>query len=99
MRVLLIGGTGTISMAITKLLLSGDNEVYLLNRGSRNSGLEGNIRFITADINNEEEMMEADIITLLDDDENEYEVLAFMCPDLNRIFRFRNEEIKDVQFA
>ena len=34
-----------------------------------------------------------------DDDENEYEVLAFMCPDLNRIFRFRNEEIKDVQFA
>ena len=25
------------------------------------------------DINNEEEMMEADIITLLDDDENEYE--------------------------
>ncbi|MBO4865524.1 MAG: SDR family oxidoreductase [Ruminococcus sp.] len=58
MRVLLIGGTGTISMAITKLLLSGDNEVYLLNRGSRNSGLEGNIKFITADINNEEETTE-----------------------------------------
>ena len=55
MKILLIGGTGTISMAITRSLLSGDDEVYLLNRGSRNEGLQGNVRFITADINNEEE--------------------------------------------
>ena len=58
MRILLIGGTGTISMAITKLLLSGDNEVYLLNRGNRNTGFQGNINFITADISNEEETAE-----------------------------------------
>ena len=34
-----------------------------------------------------------------DDDENEYEVLAFNCPDLKKIFWFRDEEIKDVQLA
>ena len=34
-----------------------------------------------------------------DDDENEYEVLAFRCPDLNRILWFKDEEIKDVQIV
>ena len=34
-----------------------------------------------------------------DDDENEYEVLAFNCPDLHRIFWFRDEQIIDVQLA
>lgn len=35
MKVLLIGGTGTISMAITRVLAKENHEVYLLNRGSR----------------------------------------------------------------
>ena len=35
MKVLMIGGTGTISMAITRLLCQSGWEVYLLNRGSR----------------------------------------------------------------
>lgn len=91
MRVLLIGGTGTISMAITKLLLSGDNEVYLLNRGSRNSGLEGNIRFITADINNEEETaekikdMEFDCVA---------EFIGFVPSQVERDFRLFNGKTK-----
>ena len=32
MRVLFIGGTGTISMAITRRLLTEGHKVYLLNR-------------------------------------------------------------------
>lgn len=91
MRVLLIGGTGTISMAITRLLLSGDNEVYLLNRGSRNTGLEGNIKFITADINNEEETaakikdMKFDCVA---------EFIGFVPSQVERDFRFFNGKTK-----
>lgn len=55
MRILFIGGTGTISMAITRLLASQGHEIYLLNRGSRNHELPENVRTITADIGNEEE--------------------------------------------
>lgn len=58
MKVLLIGGTGTISTAITKQLAETEHEVYLLNRGNRNSDLPANIKFIHADINNEAEAAE-----------------------------------------
>ena len=53
MKILFIGGTGTISMAITRLLAERGDELYLLNRGSRNSELPANVRTITADIGNE----------------------------------------------
>lgn len=55
MKVLLIGGTGTISMAITKLLLRKGEEVWLLNRGTRTAELPEGANFITTDIGNEEE--------------------------------------------
>lgn len=55
MKVLLIGGTGTISMAITKLLLQKGEEVWLLNRGTRTAELPEGTNFITTDIGNEEE--------------------------------------------
>jgi Nucleoside-diphosphate-sugar epimerases len=59
MKILMIGGTGTISMAITRLLLSkGTDEVFLLNRGTRTEELPSGAKFITADINNEEEVLE-----------------------------------------
>ena len=51
MKILFIGGTGTISMAITKQILKENkHELYLLNRGNRNIGLEG-IKEINVDIN------------------------------------------------
>lgn len=51
MKILFIGGTGTISMAITKQILrEKKHELYLLNRGNRNLGLDG-IKEIKADIN------------------------------------------------
>ena len=54
MKVLFIGGTGTISMAISKLILEKGWELYLINRGNRNNDerLKG-AHFITVDINDE----------------------------------------------
>ena len=53
MKVLLIGGTGTISSAVSKRLAEQGCELYLLNRGTRNIELPENARCIQADINNE----------------------------------------------
>ena len=39
MKALFIGGTGTISMAISRKLIAEGHELYLLNRGNRNSEL------------------------------------------------------------
>lgn len=58
MKILLIGGTGTISSAITRQLAETEHEVYLLNRGNRNADLPENIRIIQADANNEAEVAE-----------------------------------------
>ena len=54
MKALFIGGTGTISMAISELLLKKGWELYLINRGNRNNDprLKG-AHFITVDINDE----------------------------------------------
>ena len=48
-----IGGTGTISMAISRLLLSQGHTLYLINRGNRNTGLSGDLVELTVDINDE----------------------------------------------
>ncbi len=50
MRILLIGGTGTISTAITALLAErGQDEVWVLNRGNRASQLPAGIHQLVAD--------------------------------------------------
>lgn len=55
MKALFIGGTGTISMAISKLLIEKGWELYLINRGNRNDDLRlKGANFITADINDED---------------------------------------------
>lgn len=59
MRALLIGGTGTISMAVTKKLVTDGWEVFLLNRGNRTSDLPDGIHSIVADINDESAVLEA----------------------------------------
>ena len=53
MKILFIGGTGTISMAITRLLASQGHELYLLNRGSRNRDVPQNVQWINCDIQDE----------------------------------------------
>ena len=53
MKALLIGGTGQISMAITKKLVADGWEVWLLNRGNRNSNIPEGVHCVVADINDE----------------------------------------------
>lgn len=54
MKILFIGGTGTISMAITRQLAAQGEDLYLLNRGNRATELPANVKVINADINDEE---------------------------------------------
>lgn len=50
-KALFIGGTGTISSSITRLLAEGgDWQVYVLNRGKRQASLPGGVRQIIADM-------------------------------------------------
>ncbi len=55
MKVLFIGGTGTISSAITRQLAANPRfELWLLNRGSHADEVPANVHTITADIRDEE---------------------------------------------
>ena len=57
MNVLFIGGTGTISMAITKKLAAEGHQLFLLNRGNRSVQLPDNVKFIKVnDVNDETEV-------------------------------------------
>ena len=58
MRILFIGGTGTISSAITRRLASSGHELWLLNRGNRANEVPENVRQIVADINDEDAVSE-----------------------------------------
>ncbi len=58
MKALFIGGTGTISTAITKLASECGIELYLLNRGNRSTLVPENVKIIEADINNESDVRE-----------------------------------------
>ena len=58
-RALFIGGTGTISMAITRALAKDPEwELYLLNRGSRDNDVPDGVKVIKADINDEDQIEE-----------------------------------------
>mgnify|MGYP002856990618 FL=1 len=64
MKILFIGGTGTISSAITRQLAESGHELWLLNRGNRKTEVPENVRQIVADINDE-----ATVLRLLDDEQ------------------------------
>ena len=57
MKILLIGGTGTISSAITRQLAEGGHELWLLNRGNRKNVVPANVLHVICDINDEAEVM------------------------------------------
>ena len=58
MRVLFIGGTGRISMAVSRQAINSGIDLYLLNRGSRNQELTG-CHYLTADIRQPENVRAA----------------------------------------
>ena len=59
MIALFIGGTGTISMAITRLAVAQGWKLYLLNRGNRHAkDIPEGVELINADIYNESDVAE-----------------------------------------
>ncbi|MDR0986552.1 MAG: NAD-dependent epimerase/dehydratase family protein [Ruminococcus sp.] len=87
MKILFIGGTGTISTAISKKLTSNpENELYLLNRGSRNNIIPGAKEIIAniydeADVAKKIDGMYFDVVA---------EFIAFGVSSLERDFRLFN---------
>jgi len=57
MKILLIGGTGTISSAVTRQLADGGHDLWLLNRGTRKDDVPKGVRQVIADINDEGEVL------------------------------------------
>lgn len=53
----MIGGTGTISSAITRQLAESGHELWLLNRGSRKNELPDNVKLVIADIDDTAEVL------------------------------------------
>ena len=53
MKILLIGGTGTISSAITRQLSETGHDLWLLNRGTRKNEVPANVRQVICDIDDE----------------------------------------------
>ncbi|MBQ4364560.1 MAG: NAD-dependent epimerase/dehydratase family protein [Oscillospiraceae bacterium] len=91
MKILFIGGTGTISMAITKRLAEQGHELYLLNRGNRNENVPDNVKIIKCDISDEKaaaaalEGMEFDCVG---------EFIGFVPDQVKRDFRLFNGKTK-----
>jgi len=58
-KILFIGGTGIISTAISKkLITNGEHELFIINRGNRNDRLPDGYKSIKCDINDEAEVRE-----------------------------------------
>ena len=57
MKILLIGGTGTISSAITRQLAESGHELWLLNRGSRKNEVPAGVKQVICDIDDEAEVI------------------------------------------
>lgn len=54
MKILLIGGTGTISAAISRQLLADGHQLYLVNRGNKNDILPAGATLLVADARDEQ---------------------------------------------
>ncbi len=95
MKILFIGGTGTISMAISRQLLAQGHTLYLLNRGKRNANLDSNVISLVADINDENTVR-----TLIKDLEFDAiaDFIAFLAAQLERDFRLFNGKTKQFFF-
>ena len=95
MRALFIGGTGIISMAITKQFLAQGHELFLLNRGHRDVELSGHVTYLTADIYDE-----AAVATLIQDLEFDVvaQFIAFEPAHIERDYRLFKDKTKQYIF-
>ncbi len=91
-KALFIGGTGTISTAIVKRLANDlDWEVWVLNRGNRSSVLPESVKLVTADINDE-----ADVLSKIGDTTFDCvcEFIGFTVDQVERDYRLFNGKTK-----
>lgn len=96
MKALFIGGTGTISTAISRKLLEEGWDLYLLNRGNRNDVLpEGAHTLIVEDVNNEAAV--AEVIKDLKFDVV-CDFIAFVPAQLERDYRLFKDKTKQFMF-
>lgn len=58
MKILLIGGTGTISSAITRQLAESSHELWILNRGSRKDEVPSSVKQVIVDIDDERAVLQ-----------------------------------------
>ena len=84
MKILMIGGTGTISSAITRQLAAAGHDLWLLNRGTRSSEVPANVKQVIADINDE-----AKVLQLLGDNQFDAvcEFIGFLPSQVERDIR------------
>lgn len=97
MKILFIGGTGTISTAISIQVLEQGHELYLLNRGTRNELFANytNVTYISIDIE-KEDMVSKEIEDLTFDVVADF--IAFIPSQLERDFRLFNGKTKQFFF-
>lgn len=95
MKALLIGGTGTISSAITRQLAEQGCELYLLNRGTRKEIVPEGVQVLQADIHDE-----AQVARLLGDHEFDVvaDFIAFHPEHVERDFRLFGGRTKQYMF-
>ncbi|TWD92262.1 nucleoside-diphosphate-sugar epimerase [Neobacillus bataviensis] len=95
MKALFIGGTGTISSAITKQLVTMGCELYLLNRGNRKNRLPDGVNLLQADIKDEDQVsrliedLEFDVVA---------DFIAFEPAQLERDYRLFKGKTKQFIF-
>ena len=58
MKILIRGGTGTISSAITRQLAAAGHDLWLLNRGTRKNEVPAGVTQVIADINDEQKVLD-----------------------------------------
>ena len=95
MKILFIGGTGTISTAISKLIIQSGHDLYLLNRGKRNGVLPEKIHYLIADIDDEPTV--TDLIKDLEFD-CVVDFIAFVPKQLERDYRLFKGKTKQFIF-
>lgn len=95
MKILFIGGTGTISAAISRLLISQGHDLYLLNRGQRNEVLPAGAHYLIADVNDEAKV--AGLVKDLDFD-CVVEFIAFVPEHLQKDYRLFKNKTKQFIF-
>lgn len=95
MKVLLIGGTGTISTSVSKLLVTQGHKLYVLNRGRNNNVLPQEVYPLIANICNEQQVTE-----LIKDLEFDcvIDFVAFVPKNLQRDHRLFKKKTKQFIF-